>query len=52
MKNDKLELIEKLKLCNTDDSERDHIKADQLLLAYINDPEITEVFDAIEKWYS
>lgn len=29
-----------------------HIEADQALLAYIDDQEITEAFDKIEKWYS
>jgi len=29
----------------------DHPRADLLLLALINDPEITAAFAAIEKWY-
>jgi hypothetical protein len=28
-----------------------HYNADMLLLALINDPDITTAFDAIEKWY-
>lgn len=54
------ELIAKLKECSQYpssieghyDVERGHIDADQALLAYINDPEITEAFDSLEKWYS
>lgn len=34
------------------DREREHILADELLLAYLNDPEITAAFEAIEKWYA
>jgi hypothetical protein len=29
-----------------------HIDADQSLLDYINDPEISAAFHGIEKWYS
>ena len=28
-----------------------HVKADDLLLKYINDSEITQAFEKIEKWY-
>jgi hypothetical protein len=34
------------------DVENNHDRADQLLLKYIDDPEITKAFDSIEKWYS
>ncbi len=34
------------------DPEMAHAAADRLLLAYINNPDVTEAFDAIEKWYS
>lgn len=34
------------------DPEIYHPKADQALLAYINDPEITEAYEAIERWYA
>lgn len=47
------ELIEALKDCEeADDTEQAHVKADQLLLAYINDSSVTEAFEAIYKWYS
>ena len=46
------ELLKALSECNTGDEERDHVKADDLLLEYINDPEIRWLFDAIEKWYA
>lgn len=29
-----------------------HMEADRILLSLINDPEITEAFDDIFKWYS
>lgn len=34
------------------DPEGDHLDADKALLKYINDPEITEAFHNIKKWYS
>lgn len=34
------------------DPEQDHIEADQALLAFVNDTEITAVSKAIPKWYS
>ena len=34
------------------DVEHDHVEADDLLIQYINDPDITEAFDAIKKWYA
>ena len=29
-----------------------HLEADELLLSYIDDPEITQAFAKIEKWYA
>lgn len=57
MKPTKEELIAKLKvLADHDrpegDSEDDHMKADGLLLDYIDDPEIEAAYDEISKWYS
>jgi hypothetical protein len=47
----KAELIYVLK--NTSgDIEIDHSIADEALLEYINDPEITEAFNAVERWYA
>lgn len=34
------------------DFDDDHIEADELLLEYIADTEVKEIFDSIEKWYS
>lgn len=42
-------LFETEKVFNADD---DHVLADRLLLEYINDEDITEIFDSIEKWYA
>lgn len=36
----------------TVDEESNHIKADELLLRYINDDRVTQEFDKIEKWYA
>ena len=34
------------------DPEATHAEADELLLQYINDPEIEKVFEEVPKWYS
>ena len=34
------------------DPETSHIQMDDLLLAYINDPEVTAEFKAQTKWYA
>lgn len=33
------------------DREADHVRADRLLLALIDDPEITATFNALDRWY-
>lgn len=49
----KEELIKKLKeLQGGGDTEMQHIEADDLLLDYINDKDITEEFCKIKKWYA
>lgn len=48
-------LIEQLKELATNpdfDPEEDHIKADDLLLEFIDNADVTENFKAIEKWYA
>lgn len=37
---------------NTPTSEGWHVEADRALLDYINDPEITEAWGLIEKWFA
>lgn len=32
--------------------DEDHIEADNLLLEYIDDEEVTACFEAIERWYA
>lgn len=32
--------------------EQNHLDADSLLLAYINDPEVAEIFTDLERWYA
>lgn len=34
------------------DAERDHCDADDLLLQFIGDEEISEIYDNISKWYA
>lgn len=47
------ELIERLRSWHgPQDEEVAHGAADRLLLEYINDPRVTEAFEAIEKWYA
>jgi hypothetical protein len=51
----KEELITKLKELLEEshgDCENTHVEADEALLEFINDPEITEAFGEIEKWYA
>lgn len=50
----KQELLTELAELNTEngDVETQHLLADKALLRYINDPEITEAFNEIEKWYA
>lgn len=50
---DKQELLTKLiELQGIDDDESGHSQADKLLIAYINDPDITKAFEEIHKWYA
>ncbi|MHB8361439.1 MAG: hypothetical protein ACYDAO_02490 [Thermoplasmataceae archaeon] len=52
-KQELLDKIEELKNSDdTDDTEMEHKCADRLLLNYINDKDITNAYDKIEKWYS
>ena len=49
----KQELIDKLhNLKESGDHEGAHGDADEALLDYIHDDEVTEAFDDIEKWYA
>ena len=34
------------------DQEVDHVKADRLLLEYINNPRVTDLYSQLEKWYA
>ena len=48
------ELISRLKELKGDniDVEASHAEADELLVSYINDPEIEKAFEEVPKWYS
>jgi len=37
---------------DAEDTERAHIAADKALLAYIDDPEVSAAFTALERWYA
>ena len=45
-------IAELLRLKNEADEEEAHIEADDLLLEYIADEEITAAFRAVPKWYA
>lgn len=34
------------------DTENAHIEADDLIIEYINDPEIKKAYEEIDKWYA
>ena len=52
-KNKKLqELKAKLKKAFEGCEEAGHMEADQLLLEYIGDEEVTEIFNSARKWYA
>lgn len=48
----KNDLIEKLRGLPSGDEERDHALADDLLLEYIDDLEVSDAFNSIPKWYA
>jgi len=46
-------LLARLKECQQNgDHESAHCEADDALLEFINDDEVTKAFNAIEKWYA
>lgn len=46
------EELDKLYNGGVHDPEVAHAQADTLLLDYINDKEVTELYDQIQKWYA
>jgi len=49
----KEELLAKLAECaENSDTEIAHVNADEALLAFINDSEITKAFDSVPRWYA
>ncbi len=50
----KAALLLKLKLCAqmTSDKEAAHLNADEDLLKFIDDPDVTKAFKSIKKWYA
>ena len=47
------ELLDKLdQIRREGDPEGGHIEADEALLGYINDMEVSQAFQAISKWYA
>lgn len=50
---EKQDLLDKLKLLEqSGDYEAAHFDADRMLLQYINDPDISEAFKSVPKWYA
>ena len=50
---EKEELLRLLKKCaDSNDTEKAHVEADELLIKYINDKDIEDAFNDIHKWYS
>lgn len=45
-------LVELRRLERDGDTERAHVKADALLIELIDDPEVMEAYEAIQKWYA
>ena len=49
----KEELITKLKQCELNgDTEAAHSDADDLLIKYINDVDIQDAYEQVDKWYA
>lgn len=49
----KEQLLAQLKeFARSADTEGAHSDADSALLRFINDPEVSKAYDAIEKWYA
>ncbi len=48
----KKELLEAFEEVKDLDTENRHVALDDLLLAYINDPEISIAYDSYHKWYA
>ncbi len=49
----KEELLKKLRECeNNGDTEVAHSDADDLLIGYINDKDITDAYENVSKWYA
>ena len=44
------ELVKALE--NLSGGEEDHMEADDLLLTFIDNPEVTRAFERIDKWYA
>lgn len=51
-KEELLERLRAIKAASIGASEEGHIEADDLLVEYINDPEIKAAYEAIGKWYA
>lgn len=48
----KEELLKELEKANRMDPESGHDYADEALLEFINDKDITDAFEKLEKWYA
>ena len=46
------ELRERLRGLHGEDADTNHREADQWLIEYIDDPDVTRLFDQLVRWYS
>ena len=51
-KQDLLEILRYIREELKEDEERSHLAADEALLDYINDDDVTKAFNMIKKWYA
>lgn len=51
-KEELIKQLEELAEMSDGDEEVAHIKADKLLLNFINDKKVTDAFESIERWYA
>lgn len=51
-KDELLQALVKIKEDYSHDEEVAHVRADELLLQYIDDERISQVFENIDKWYA
>jgi uncharacterized protein Smg (DUF494 family) len=51
-KEEALDMLRRLAKASETDAEQPRAEADDVLLRLIDDPEITQAYQAVEKWYA